>query len=287
MASNDALAYDEISGFQGVHIKGKVTLKGKLPKPRRYNLVVSPDPYYCGRISDGKGWRLSSSIQLSRNQGISEVIVFLKDVQKGKPFSPRPQTLKAVNCRFSPYIALLHSGETATVENWDPVEHRLEIYQRTQRGGRFIFQRALPRNPKIQKSDFLIREKHGTHQLGSAVSYRGHSPGPLVFRCSFHEFMEAWVFVLDHPYFSMTDREGNFSITDIPSGEYTLVVWHPLGQSEKTIKIMANQTLKLNLEFRPDPLLYPEDDQKPNPFGIDLIGDSRIAPTVELQTWGE
>ena len=82
------IAYNEISGFQGGHLKGTVTLTGQPPKPRRYNLVVSPDPYYCGRISDGKGWRLSPTLQLhSSDQGVANVIVFIDHINSGKPMA--------------------------------------------------------------------------------------------------------------------------------------------------------------------------------------------------------
>lgn len=227
MASDSVLAYDAIAGCQSLRIQGNVALKGKLPNPRRYNLVVSLDPCYGGLGSDGKGWRLSSSVHLSRKEGISKVIVFLKDIQKGKPFSRHPQTLKVVNCRFSPSIALLHEGETARVESWDPVNHRLEMYQRTQSGGRFLVQQAPSGDPTIRQSDFLMNKKHGTHRLGSTVLYQANDPGPLLVRCRVHAFMEGWAIVPSHPYFSLTDGEGSFSDADFPTGDDTLVLWNP------------------------------------------------------------
>jgi len=100
--------------------------------------------------------------------------------------------------------------------------------------------------------------------------------------------MEAWGFVLDHPYFSFTGESGEFSITNIPPGKYQLVVWHPVGQMEKYIEISPSGTLSLDLEFTPtSPITYEEDNAKPNSFGIDLIGDSQIVPTVELQKWDD
>jgi hypothetical protein len=53
-----AWAYEEITVANGGSLAGTVTLLGEVPKPKGYNLVTFPDPVYCGRISDGRGWRL-------------------------------------------------------------------------------------------------------------------------------------------------------------------------------------------------------------------------------------
>ena len=37
--------------------------------------------------------------------------------------------------------------------------------------------------------------------------------------------MKSWVLVSDHPYFAVTDENGNFSIEGIPSGTYDVVCW--------------------------------------------------------------
>ncbi len=56
--SASAWAYEEIPVTDGGTVFGTITLAGEVPKPKGYNLVTLPDPYYCGRISDGQGWRI-------------------------------------------------------------------------------------------------------------------------------------------------------------------------------------------------------------------------------------
>jgi hypothetical protein len=53
-----AYGYEEVAVADGGSIAGSVTLLGEVPKPKGYNLTTLPDPIYCGRISDGRGWRL-------------------------------------------------------------------------------------------------------------------------------------------------------------------------------------------------------------------------------------
>src|SRR5689334_22989954 len=54
----DMRAYEEIPIVDSGSLSGTVQLEGKVPMPKGYNLTTAPDPVYCGRISDGKGWRL-------------------------------------------------------------------------------------------------------------------------------------------------------------------------------------------------------------------------------------
>ena len=282
-----SFGYELTTVLQGGHISGQIHLGSPLPQPKRYNLVVSPDPYFCGRVSDGKGWRLSPTIQLGPQQGVPNVIVYLQGIDSGKPFDGPTQTIKAKNCRFSPYINVVREDENLTFENWDPVPHRIDIYKTSEKGGKLLASKDLKRNPNIRKSDFLITGQEGEHRPGQPFSYKvGKEESQLVFRCSYHEYMEAWSLVLSHPYFALTSETGHYSITDIPAGTFNLVVWHPMGQVQKTVQIRDEQVLNMDLELPIiTPNTYQEEMAKPNPYGIDLTGDRHIVPTVELQEW--
>ena len=60
----------------------------------------------------------------------------------------------------------------------------------------------------------------------------------------------------------------------------------PLGKQETPIEIGSRQTQDMNILITPtSPTTYPEEEPVNNPFGIDLVGDSSIVPSVELQKW--
>ncbi len=50
-------------------------------------------------------------------------------------------------------------------------------------------------------------------------------PGLVTLRCDIHEHMRALILVLDTPHFVITDPEGNFRLTGLPAGRYTLKAW--------------------------------------------------------------
>ncbi len=58
--------------------------------------------------------------------------------------------------------------------------------------------------------------------------------------CDAHNFMHAWMFAADNPYYSVTGADGAFAIGDIPPGKYKLGVWHPvLGTQKIAIEVEA------------------------------------------------
>lgn len=49
---------------------------------------------------------------------------------------------------------------------------------------------------------------------------------PVVIQDDVYAWMQAFVFVLDHPFFATTDAAGRFEIRGLPPGEYRFQVWH-------------------------------------------------------------
>jgi hypothetical protein len=48
----------------------------------------------------------------------------------------------------------------------------------------------------------------------------------LKFKCDVHNWMFAYVGVVDNPFFAVTDADGNFKIHNLPPGDYTLTAYH-------------------------------------------------------------
>jgi plastocyanin len=53
-------------------------------------------------------------------------------------------------------------------------------------------------------------------------------PGQVVIGCNIHDWMEAYVLVVDSPWFAKTAPDGRASIANVPPGRYRLRLWHPL-----------------------------------------------------------
>jgi len=64
--------------------------------------------------------------------------------------------------------------------------------------------------------------------------------------------MISYIAIFDHPFFAVTDKDGNFKVSGLPAGKYTLVVKHmKAGESTQEITVAdgdkkeANFTLKV------------------------------------------
>ena len=229
-----AWAYEEMVVSDGGTVIGTVKLEGQVPKPKGYNLTTLPDQIYCGRISDGHGWRLLQPFNVGPTGQFRDVVVYLEDIEKGKSVASTFASphIEARDCRFMPFTTIVREQENVVVVNMDPVMHDIQAYESSQLGARVLFNVPLPMNPQHPR-DLKDRSEAAlfhSHLAGEPMKQLvGMSKGRRVFvmQCGFHAYMESWGLAMDNPYYAMTDQEGYFQITDIPPGSYKLVVWHP------------------------------------------------------------
>jgi hypothetical protein len=283
-----ASAYQETPVVDGGRIVGKITLKGGKPVPRGFNLVTFPDPLYCGRISNGTGWRLLKEFTIGEKNGVKDVVVMLTGIERGKPFAFQDPRIEAVDCQFRPPVTVVQDHHTVTVVNMDPVMHDIQAYETSELGPRVLFNRPLPMNP------------HHPRTAGASAEYHKHIPGDpmvqdiqmtkgrrvFVMQCGFHAYMESWGLAVDNPYYALTDQAGRFEIGDIPPGQYKLVVWHPQSRQtiEQDVTIPAKGSTTMNVEIQPREGTRAGMDTVENPrFSLGILGSAEIKPTLELQ----
>ncbi len=279
--------YKEIEVNDGGTLSGILKLNGDRPRPKGYNLVSFPDPAYCGRISNGKGWRLLQPFQVGAEGQFENVVVYLEGIKKGKKFDYVPPQIEAIDCKFTPYITIVRDRHEVKVVNMDPVMHDIQAYETSKLGARVLFNLPLPVSAKLKKAD-LMKGKKVKNRAGRTVSPKiKMKKGRNIFamQCGFHPYMESWGIAMASPYFALTDNAGKFTIADIPPGTYKVVIWHPMMQREKTVTIKQNETTDLSIDFdAPKGRLYANEAHDNTRFGMELLGDSKIVPTVELQT---
>jgi plastocyanin len=66
----------------------------------------------------------------------------------------------------------------------------------------------------------------GRYAAGRSKSVRFDRPGLVRVFCDIHSHMNAFVLVLNHPFFDVTDADGRFRIDSVPAGTYTVVGWY-------------------------------------------------------------
>ena len=83
--------------------------------------------------------------------------------------------------------------------------------------------------------------------------------------CNIHDWMLAYILVVDTPWFTKADAQGNAVLAELPAGRYRLVVWHPrLTDAEaalqREVRLAAEGVESWRLGLRA-PLLPPRDQE--------------------------
>lgn len=116
---------------------------------------------------------------------------------------PAPFVLDQVGCRYVPHVFGVRANQTFVVKNSDQTTHNVHVHSQSN---------GEPNSAQAagQKNDFVFKQKEKAIQ----------------FQCDVHSWMSAIAFVLDHPFFAVTDANGKFDIKGLPAGTYTFKVWH-------------------------------------------------------------
>jgi plastocyanin len=113
---------------------------------------------------------------------------------------------------FSPYLLPIVVGTTVDFANSDAVNHN-------------VF------SPDNEGYNL------GTWPKGESKPYTFKKLGTYTQLCSIHPEMEAFVIVLPNPYYAVVDKDGKFTIADVPDGHYSLKVFSKkLKKAEKDKK---------------------------------------------------
>ncbi|HEY5594278.1 MAG TPA: hypothetical protein VIL61_03875, partial [Nitrospiria bacterium] len=93
-------AYEEAPVPDGGSITGKVMFKGAVPAPKMHAFAKFPNAGFCEKAdSDGKGNRVVQQVNV-KGGALADVVVYIEEIAKGKPFKFDGTDVKTDICRF-------------------------------------------------------------------------------------------------------------------------------------------------------------------------------------------
>lgn len=115
-------------------------------------------------------------------------------------------------------------------------------------GGKVMFHNADP-FPHNVFSPTGERFNLGTMGQSSVRVHVFDKPGAYTLLCNVHPGMLGYIYVVPSSYYVVADKDGKFSIKDVPNGTYTLAAWGPkLAESSQTVTV-AGSDIAANLEL--------------------------------------
>jgi hypothetical protein len=204
-------------------ITGRTFLRG-VPPPEK---VITMDAA-CAQLNPAA---VTTRHYVAGEEGsLADVFVYVKDA----PSTPVQAGLTAVQeqigCQFQPYILGVQPRQKIVLRNTDSVSDNAHI---------------TTKNPGNTGRNLALMG-------GGAVSFSFDVPELFVqLKTDVHPWMYAYICVVDHPWFAVTDRKGNFVLpSGLPPGNYTLVATHrKAGEQSQRIHVTTNGTPPVTFTF--------------------------------------
>ena len=193
-------SYQTISVSDGGIISGSVKWLG--PRPHLAAAAITKDPQVCD--PDGLKTRDLERLIVGAQGGVANTVVYLKSIAKGKAFDfpPARQFLDQTHCRYEPHILLVPQNGDLRMKSSDPTLHLVHM------DGAEAYNLPFP-------------------FINQVISRPMNAAGIANLRCNGgHSWMNAVAVVAPHPYYAVTDANGQFELTDVPPGHYEIVAWH-------------------------------------------------------------
>lgn len=207
-------------------ITGTVVWEGKVPKMRPVG--VDADPACAKMHADDP--LLTEHLIVGDGQTMANILVqVISPIPKGDyPVPAEPVVLSQKGCQYKPHVFGIRAGQELKIKNTDGILHNV----------RFM--------PKVNKEFNRAMAKNKTE-----ITYTPVKPEPVfTVECNVHDWMEAHCAVFDHPFFQVTEKDGKFSLENLPAGEYEIEAWHEfLGPQTAKVVVKDGEESEVNFTF--------------------------------------
>ena len=205
-------------------IKGRARLSGKAPG----NVVIrmGMDPM-CAQINKGKQV-VQAAVVTSDDGGLANVFVKLQGTFPQTPLPKDPVTIDQHGCMYSPRVVGVRVGQSLQVRNSDDFLHNVHGMS----GAGNSFNVSEPKAGMVQQFPLKNEEMM------------------LLLKCDVHRWMNAFIGVVNHPYFAVSGDTGAFEIRDVPAGSHTIRAWHErYGELTQTVRVAAGSTATVDFTY--------------------------------------
>ena len=207
------------------NVAGRITFAGTAPKPDVVRMDSDPNCVQQGVTPTDE------RVLIGDAGALQNVFVYVKDGLGNLRF-PIPATsvvLDQKGCHYVPHVLGVQVGQNLEVVNSDPTLHNVHA---------------------VAKANQEFNQ--GQPLPGMKFTRQFSTPEVMVpFKCDVHSWMNAFIGVLDHPYFAVTGADGSFSLKGLPPGTYTIEVWHEtLGTQTQSVTIGEKESKEIAFTFK-------------------------------------
>jgi plastocyanin len=192
---------------------------------------------------------LAVTIKGPKGEPVPDAVVSL--VPLDRPVPPMTSQSAAVEIsqedeQYQPYLTVVRTGTRVEFPNKDRIQHHIYSASEAKK-----FEKPL-------------------YAPGAREAIVFDQPGVVALGCNIHDWMAAYVVVVDTPWFARSEAAGQASLADVAPGRYRLEVWHPrlLGADRKPARLPVSRELTVA-----------EGPVQTESFSLTLAPDRRIRRT--------
>jgi hypothetical protein len=206
-------------------VSGTVSLDGAAPMNEPIKMNADP---VC--VTKNTTPQFQETYQVADGK-LANVFVYIKDGLGNYVYDTptEPATIDQMNCRYHPHVFGMRVNQPLQIINSDPTLHNIH---------------AQPKSNKEFNNGQPIQGMKMTHMWETKEVM-------VPFKCDVHGWMNAYVGVLDHPYFAVTGKDGKFDLKTVPPGTYTIEAWHEkLGAMTQSVTLGPKETKEITFTFK-------------------------------------
>ncbi|MBI4314272.1 MAG: hypothetical protein HY594_05605 [Candidatus Omnitrophica bacterium] len=225
LGGSSAQAAGDATAAGGATLAGKVMFEGTPPAPARIKMDADP---VCGQQHSQP---VHAQDAVVNNGALQYVFVYVKSGLEGKTFPAptQPVVFDQRGCIYDPHVVGVRVGQALQILNSDATLHNVNCKPKS----------STPFNLAMPTKGMKISKTFSKPELAVPV------------KCNVHPWMQAYIHVMDHPFFAVSGADGSFTIAGLPAGKYTLEAWHEkLGVSTQEITVADGESKAVSFTFR-------------------------------------
>jgi len=217
----------KVDAATAANVSGKVLFEGTPPSATSIKMASDPA---CEEAN--KGGDLKSETYVVENGGLDNVFVYVKDGLGNKfifDTPTEPVKLDQKGCHYVPHVLGLRATQPLQIVNSDNTMHNVHGMPEANR--EFNYGQGVP-------------------GMKNTVVFT--TPEVLIpFKCDVHSWMNAYIGVVDNPYFAVTGSGGKFELKSLPPGTYTIEAVHEkLGRQTQSVTLGEKDSKEITFAFK-------------------------------------
>jgi hypothetical protein len=207
-------------------IIGTVKLDGAAPHMK--GIDMSKDPY-CSKLHENSPGHLETVV-VGANGGLQNVVLYISDWSGPGQTSTTVPVFDQKNCMYTPHVMAVDVDQKFHVVTSDQTTHNIHPLPNPMTGNIPWNQSQPPGAAPVEKS-------------WKAVEV-------IPVKCNIHPWMNGWHVVVKGPY-ATSDENGNYTINNVPPGNYAVTAWHePDEKLTQKVTVAASKAGTADFTFK-------------------------------------